>query len=237
MTRAYRAVLFDLFGTVVHFAAPPGQTQRTFEWLREPLGAHRPGLDFDRFRRALFEVSAEMMASRAPEHRETPSRERFRRALLQLDAAPDGHLAAADALSLAHMAHLASQTEMPPEHDRLLRELGRRYRLGLVSNFDHAPTARAILTLHGVHDCFAVTVISDDVGLRKPHPDIFQAALRELGTAPGEALYVGDTPSDDVVGAQAVGLDVAWINRRGEPAPEPPPTYTLRALVELRDIL
>jgi putative hydrolase of the HAD superfamily len=242
VTRAYRVVLLDLFGTVVHFVAPPsGAARATFDWLREPLGTHRPGVAFDDFRRALLEVSAELLAARALDHCEVPSRERFRRALAHVDAgavrASPSCADAAEALSLAHMEHLAAQTEMPPAHGELLRELAQRYRVGLVSNFDHAPTARAILLRHGVSDCFHATLISDDFGRRKPHPAIFHAALDRLGAAPQDAIYVGDTAADDVVGAQAAGVDVAWLNRRGEAPPDPPPTYTLRELTELRRLL
>jgi HAD superfamily hydrolase (TIGR01549 family) len=242
VTRAYRVVLLDLFGTVVHFVAPPsGAARGTFDWLRAPLGTHRPDLAFDDFRGALLEVGAELLAARAPDHCEVPSRERFRRALAR--AGGGAHSASpasadtAEALSLAHMAHLAAQTEMPPANVDLLRDLAQRYRVGLVSNFDHAPTARAILLRHGVYDCFHATLISDDFGRRKPHPSIFHAALDRLGAKPRDAIYVGDYPADDVVGAQAAGVDVAWLNRRGEAPPDPPPTYTLRELTELRQLL
>jgi HAD superfamily hydrolase (TIGR01549 family) len=242
VTRLYRVVLLDLFGTVVHFVTPPpGAARGTFDWLRAPLDAQRPGVAFDDFRRALLEVSAELLAARAPHHREVPSRERFRRALARADAGTDpaspASTAAAEALSLAHMAHLAAQTEMPAAHVDLLHGLAQRYRVGLVSNFDHAPTARAVLLRHGVADCFHATVISDDFGRRKPHPAIFHAALERLGAQPDDALYVGDTAAEDVVGAQAAGVDVAWLNRHGEAPPDPPPTYTLRALTELRRVL
>ena len=233
MRRVYRAVLFDLFGTVVHFVPPPG-ARGTFDWLRAALAQHHPAIPFDEFRRALIEVSAAIGAERAPDYREVPSRERFRRALDRFAVAD---APAAEVLSLAHMAHLAERTAMPAAHLALLEELAARYRLGLVSNFDHAPTAQAILARHGAHRCFDVTLISDDFGRRKPHPSIFTEALYRLGTDPADALYVGDTPADDIVGARAAGLDVAWLNPAGAELPDPPPTHVLRELFDLRDLL
>jgi HAD superfamily hydrolase (TIGR01549 family) len=226
-------VLFDLFGTVVHFL-PPAGSRGTFEWLREVLARHHPAIPFEDFRRALVEVSTAISGERAPEYREVPSRERFRRVLARFTVAD---AAAAEALSLAHMAHLADRTALPAAHVELLQELAGRYRLGLVSNFDHAPTAQAILARHGAHRCFDVTLISDDFGRRKPHPSIFAEALHRLGAAPADALYVGDTPADDIVGARAAGLDVAWLNPSGADPPDPPPTYMLRELTELRRLL
>jgi HAD superfamily hydrolase (TIGR01549 family) len=247
VTRAYRTLLFDLFGTVAQFTTAPGAARGSFEWLRDAFAEHRPALAFDDFRRALLEVSSALAAERALEHREVPSRERFRRALSVVDAggAPAvasalgvrPHVAAAEALSLAHMAHLATQTEVPAAHVDLLRELTRRYRLGLVSNFDHAPTAHAILARDGLQGCFAAVLISDDFGRRKPHPSIFHAALDRLNATPDEALFVGDTLTDDVCGAQAAGIDVAWLNRHGVEPCDPGPTYILRELNDLRTLL
>jgi len=236
VTTSYRVVLFDLFGTVVHFVAPPpGAARGTYEWLRAPLAQHQPSIAFDAFRDALIEVSAAIVAARLPEHVEVSSPERFRRVLARFDV--HGDLAKAEPLAVAHMAHLADQTTMPASHLQLLNDLTPRYRLGLVSNFDHAPTAQAVLARHGVHRCFDVTLISHDFGRRKPHPAIFREALHRLGATPAEALYVGDSAADDVLGAQAVGLDVAWVNRHDEAPPDPPPTHTLRALPELRALL
>ncbi len=234
MNRRYRVVLFDLFGTVVHFVPPPG-ARGTLEWLRGPLARYGPAIPFDEFRTAVVEVSKAIAAERDEEHREVSSPERFRRVLARFGAAADP--AAAEDLSRAHMAHLADRTEMPAHHGDLLRDAGAHYRLGLVSNFDHAPTAHAILARHGVDTCFAVTLISESFGRRKPHPAIFRAALDHFGAAPAEALYVGDTPADDIVGARATGMDVAWINRDGAALPDPTPTYTLRELAEIRRVL
>lgn len=240
MNRAYRVILLDLFGTVVRFVPAAGASRGSLEWLRGPLAALHPQVGFDDFRRALIEVSGALVAERASEHREVPSRERFRRTLetLGLEAeSTDPSAGAAEVLSLAHMQHLAAQTELPAPHLDLLNELAGRYRLGLVSNFDHAPTAHAILTKHGVRECFTATLISDEFGRRKPHPSIFRAALRQLGASPDEALFVGDTAADDVCGAHAAGLDVAWLNRHGAQPPDPPPTYTLCELTDLRGVL
>jgi len=50
------------------------------------------------------------------------------------------------------------------------------------------------------------SVISSEIGKRKPHPAIFEAALRELGVAPAAALFVGDRALDDVGGAHQMGM-------------------------------
>ena len=107
-----------------------------------------------------------------------------------------------------------------------------------MSNFDYSPTALAILEAGGVRELFAAIVVSDEVGWRKPRPDIFREAFRRTGADPRRTLFVGDRADIDVVGAQAMGMDVAWINPGHEALPTgiAPPTYEIRDLAELDTI-
>ena len=230
MTPRYRAVVFDLFGTLVHFR---GRPDPRFEWLREPFAALTDPAAFDDFRAALRAVSMDIIAGREPEHREVLSRDRFARALSRIGA----DASAAEALSTAHMGHLAGFTDLPDGHLDVVATLADRYRVGLVSNFDHAPTARAVLARHGLDRHLAATVISAEFGWRKPHPGIFREALASLDVAPPEALYVGDTHLDDVIGALGVGMDVVWLAPSGGAAPEPTPTFRIANLAELPALL
>lgn len=52
--------------------------------------------------------------------------------------------------------------------------------------------------------------ISGDLGLRKPHPQIFESVLQALGVGPGEAAMVGDSLSADVLGAGSLGIYTIW---------------------------
>jgi len=241
-----RALLFDLFGTVVHFAPQvptievAGTTWRTtMGWLRATVERELPGVPFDQLLAALMAVTEDIVRQRPPEYREVPSRERFRRALARvgIDAAhaPDS----AERLSLAHMEHLASTTLLPPAHRALLQELGSRYAIGLVSNFDHGPTARRILDRHDLASAFGSVVISEELGRRKPHPAIFAAARAALNVAPEESLFIGDSFADDVVGARRAGLIAVWLNPAGAPPPAgaDPPDHEIAALTDLPALL
>jgi len=237
-----RALLFDLFGTVVHFTArvPAVQTagapwRAAMHWLQEAARQELPELRFDDLLTALMRVTEDIVRQRPPDYREVPSGERFRRALHQLGVDGERAYTTAERLSLAHMAHLASLTVLPEEHLGLLRELGARYALGLVSNFDHGPTAHRILNEHGLSGCFTTVVISDDFGQRKPHVAIFAAALSELGVHAEDALFVGDSFGEDVTGAHNARLKAAWLNPKGElaPAAARQPDYVIRRLADL----
>jgi len=53
-------------------------------------------------------------------------------------------------------------------------------------------------------------VISEEVGVAKPHPELFAHATRAAGVAPEAILYVGDSFGSDVLGAKNAGWQVAW---------------------------
>jgi HAD superfamily hydrolase (TIGR01549 family) len=241
----YRAILFDLYDTVVLFRRPvPTLTvagtrwRSTMGWMTEAVGRELPWVEFDAFVRAMTETTAEIIRQRPPEYLEVPSSERFRRVLVRLGVT-QGLEEKAARLSATHMQHLAEATELPTEHLTLLRSLADRYRLGLVSNFDHGPTARAMIARHGLTELFASILISDGFGRRKPHPAIFAEALSQLGVNAADAVFVGDSLADDVGGAHAAGIDAVWLNADGIPLPQgsPAPRYTIRRLVELPEVL
>jgi putative hydrolase of the HAD superfamily len=94
----------------------------------------------------------------------------------------------------------------------VLAELRRhRLRIGLVSN-----TARDLPEFVAHHGLDVDAAISSGAhGRVKPHRSIFEAMLRELDVAPGEAAMVGDSPSDDIEGARALGMAGYLVDREG----------------------
>jgi putative hydrolase of the HAD superfamily len=84
-----------------------------------------------------------------------------------------------------------------------LRDRG--LRLGVVSNSDGR--VEQALVAAGIREYFDVVLDSALVGVEKPDPTIFSAALTALGVAASEALYVGDLYHVDVVGARAAGME------------------------------
>ncbi len=246
--KSYRAVLFDLFSTVALFQAErlplfawKGQTARsTMGGLRAMIEEKVTAAPFEQFFAALSEVNREFAERRARDMREIPSRQRFESALVRVGY-PSGEATQrlAQELSLTHMRLLAQATEIPAAHIRFLKRVHAAYPVALVSNFDHGPTARLIVDRDGAAPYFHQIVISDDHGWRKPHPKIFTDTLELLQVAAPDALFVGDSPHDDVMGAKRAGLDTAWVNAAGADLPEgiPTPDYTVRAIPELEPIL
>jgi putative hydrolase of the HAD superfamily len=247
VARRYRGVLLDLFGTLIGFeperlpeAVVGGRRQRlTVGALGTRLARWVPGVSLDEFFAALVGVSEAMARARVDEHVELPSRERFRRTLERVGCDDGVLVEAAVDLSRAHMAMIAQATVFPPAHAALLAGLRRGRRLGVVTNFDDTATAWDILVRHGIAPLVDTIVVSEAVGLRKPHPAIFRTGLRGLDLRAADVLFVGDTFADDVAGAHAAGLDAAWIDPRGRCVPPGvrAPAFVVPALAALGPML
>ncbi|MGH3119123.1 MAG: HAD family hydrolase [Gaiellales bacterium] len=83
----------------------------------------------------------------------------------------------------------------------------RGLRLALVSNTASPQwLLQPVLERQGLVDRVDVIVLSSEIGKRKPHPAIFERALKELVVPAEAALFVGDRLEADVVGASRVGM-------------------------------
>lgn len=108
-----------------------------------------------------------------------------------------------------------------PESRPLLQALRRRYRLALISNFDHPPHVHRVLAECGLRDAFDAILVSAEIGVKKPDPEIFGMALERTGVEPGRAVHVGDT-DEDVQGAVRAGIRPILIRREDEHAADRP---------------
>lgn len=113
-----------------------------------------------------------------------------------------------------------------PETPGLLHSLGQRLRLGLLSDGYLAVQQRKWAALN-LADYFDAVVFSDEWGREawKPSPKPYEVVLQRLELAPGQAIYVGDNPLKDFIGARQVGMATIRIRRPGgEYAHLEPPT-------------
>jgi putative hydrolase of the HAD superfamily len=83
--------------------------------------------------------------------------------------------------------------------------------VGVISNWDER--LRPLLDRLGLRGHFDSITVSCEVGVEKPAAGIFQAAMRAAGTSAGEALHIGDSESEDVEGAQAVGMKACLVRQ------------------------
>lgn len=114
-----------------------------------------------------------------------------------------------------------------------LRGMG--LRLGLVSNWDSrlAPLLQEL----GIRDRLDACTISCEVGVEKPDARIFARALEACGVAPHRAAHVGDSYTDDVMGAVGAEMLGVWLRRDGTAGPATARSRVIASLDELPDLL
>ncbi len=90
-----------------------------------------------------------------------------------------------------------------------LRLLAQSFQLGVITN------GNADIHRLGLNDCFSFAFSAEQVGVPKPAPDLFHAALAHTGCEPAQMVYVGDDPIKDVDAANEVGLHTIWMRSKG----------------------
>lgn len=116
-----------------------------------------------------------------------------------------------------------------------LERLGRRYRLGVVSNF--YGNLDGIFRAEGLRDLFVVIADSGALGVTKPESGIFLHAAKAADTEAADCVMVGDSMTRDVAGAAGVGMKTAWISTKPSNRGGPPPHWTIRSVTELEALL
>lgn len=106
------------------------------------------------------------------------------------------------------------------------------YRLGLISNrWSNGAYTERELDSFNLGRIFDAITVSSDAGWLKPHPEIFYAALRALGTAPEETLIVGDSLRTDIAPAKMLGMRAVW-KRNGRRDRQPDPAILPDAVID-----
>ena len=123
-----------------------------------------------------------------------------------------------------------------PDAGRVVKYLASKYPLTIISNgfkevqyykFEHS----------GLAPYFTHTLISEEVGINKPQPEIFRIALERNGITAKEAVMVGDSYSSDIAGAKAADIDQIWVKGDELQVTEETATYIVPKLTDIMNIL
>ena len=90
----------------------------------------------------------------------------------------------------------------------VLEVLSQKYKLAVICNtgWHSAPTVRNLLEDYGLALYFSHLTFSDEAGVAKPHKQIFEQTLEQLGCIPEEAVHIGDSEYSDIVGAREANM-------------------------------
>ncbi len=138
-------------------------------------------------------------------------------------------------MGATYLSLYADGWQLLPDADEILHALGKRFRLGLITN-GFSEQQRGKIARFGWESRFDTAILSGEFGVMKPHKAIFDHALKELGIHAHEAVYVGDHYETDVVGALGAGWRAIWFNPHQTPRSENRADRTIFALSELLQI-
>ena len=136
------------------------------------------------------------------------------------------------------MKRLPLGARLMPHAREVLEYLKPRYRIYILSNGFAELQSRKMQSA-GIAHYFDGVVLSEDIGVNKPHRAIFDHALRVAGVTADRALMIGDNYEVDIKGACGAGIDqvfynVAGLDISGEVLI---PTHTIGSLLELKEIV
>lgn len=116
-----------------------------------------------------------------------------------------------DAMEADLAEELSGLRLFPEVPDVLTKARAAGLRLAVCSNLaqEYGPAVRRLVPDLDTY------VLSYEVGVAKPHPTMYRLACAELGCAPVEMVFVGDSKQCDFEGPQAFGMQARWLNRRG----------------------
>ena len=200
-----RFIYFDLDDTLLDHRQAE---RRALSDVRRQFDEHLGALSDDELHATYHEHNAPLWVeyTAGTIEKEELKRLRFER-LLEALAVDDLEIQTVDAYYLERYAeHWAFKEDARVAFDALAE----RYPVGVLTNgfteTQHAKLAR----FPELRDRLAALVISEEVGVMKPHPEVFAHATRAAGVPPEAILYVGDSFRSDVEGGRAAGWQVAW---------------------------
>jgi HAD superfamily hydrolase (TIGR01549 family) len=245
--QAIQAVLFDYGDTLAHFGPVEQALPTAYEAIREKLIAAgkkvllNGALEVPAAHLLIEGISVRFwqVLNRSYEEQrieELDAGTLFRSSLEALDIRVDDTLLEEIILIEEGVGYTLQQRASEVE-DVAAALRARGLKLGLVSNYCSLPSIiRHYPTEYGLLPLVDEAIFSCELGLRKPHPAIYQDVLERLDVAPQHAVFIGDRLREDVMGPKALGMRAVLTHqfRQEDPSTSPvPPDAVIARLAEL----
>lgn len=165
--------------------------------------------------------------------KEELNRQRY---LYPLEAVGAGDSALAEAYEKDALATIPTKSKLMPHAREVLEYLSAKYNLYILSNgFKELQFHK--MRSSDIDKYFRKVVLSDDIGILKPWPEIFHFALSATLSELNDSLMIGDSWENDIAGAAGVGMHQVFYNLSGRTDLPFTPTYQITDLKELLDLL
>ncbi len=140
----------------------------------------------------------------------------------------------------SHYLYLLSQTRflLDGAEELVVKLLQLGYRMGLITN-GLREVQRPRIAHASMDKYFEVIVVSDEIGVSKPHSGFFEYAFEQMGRPVKESvIVVGDSLNSDIQGGNSFGVHTCWFNpHNAANMTTHLPTYQIQRLEELHEIL
>jgi len=233
-----KAIFFDLDNTLCNWSHGwESAREHGIQAAYKTLSVRDSAITFAQWHEAFYEATAEVAHFWEQPIRQGVSvgKERSRRILARLGIEADE--AFIDSLTEAFYLAVLEHLQLYPDADEALRLLRGRFVLGLITN-GPADIQRAKVERLELPKRVDYVLISGELGIAKPDPQIFHHALGLAQVGAEEFLFVGDSPETDILGAKEAGVWAAWINRNNIPPPEGLlADFTIWSMDELLDLV
>lgn len=128
-----------------------------------------------------------------------------------------------------------SASRLVPGAEELLKKLKGSVKIGVVTNNLLSEQTRKLKEL-GIHSFIDELVTSEEVGITKPDPLIFQTTLDRLKCRADEVVMIGDSWKGDILGAHNIGIRTIWLNVFKAPRPDISIGYEIMSLENTDEI-
>ena len=228
----YKNLFFDLDDTLWAFSY---NARDTFEEMYRKYEYDRYFRSFQHFYELYERRNVELWAEYADGKvtKDELNRQRF---LYPLEAVGEGDAALAKAFSEDFFAVIPTKSRLMPHAREVLEYLAPKYNLYILSNGFQELQCHKMRSA-GIDRYFKKVVLSDDIGVLKPWPEIFHFAMSATQSELRESLMIGDSWDNDITGARGVGMHQVYYNVTGRAEFPFKPTYQIIDLKELLQLL
>lgn len=233
-----RAVLFDLFGTLLMLESDEVYYEPCLKKMHRFLTRNGVKVPFHDFSRVYFEIRDKFYSESRTSLEEPHFNVRVSQTLRKLCYDFDASDKIVKGATKAFADEFKRYVHIDDNAIRVLQKLHEKHKLGLVSNFGIPECGWELLEKFSLRSFFDAVVISGEVNRRKPSPEIFMKALKTLNVPASKAVFVGDMLDLDVKGPKNVGMMTILIKRRHtEEIQDVKPDRIIESLNEILDLL
>ena len=134
------------------------------------------------------------------------------------------------------LSRIPTKGNLVPGAVELLEYLRPKYRMFILSNGFVELQSRKMAAA-GIDRYFDGIILSEEIGINKPRPELFEYALKKTASLLEESIMIGDMFDTDIKGAANIGMEQIYFNQKNEQGHTFTPTYEVKELLQIREIL